>query len=95
MNHDRFCELQLQEGDENKAERTVLDNQELVFESKFECGNLALAAVASPGEYNLCLHRDINCASPSTQWFFFRVRNRFSGKFRFNIVNFVKPYSAY
>lgn len=47
-------------------------------------------------EYNLCLQRDTNSPSGSTQWYYFRVGNRrHVGPVRFNIVNLVKPYSSY
>jgi len=53
---------------------TGLDDKTLVFESRFESGNLALAIKLSDSEYNCILQNDINTRG-HTQWFFFRVEN--------------------
>ncbi|WP_367175755.1 M14-type cytosolic carboxypeptidase, partial [uncultured Agitococcus sp.] len=49
----------------NAADRT------LVFESRFECGNLSLVSKVTDTEYNLLLQNDINTNGYS-QWFFFK-----------------------
>jgi hypothetical protein len=36
------------------------NDKTLVFESRFECGNLAIALKLSDSEYNLVLQNDIN-----------------------------------
>lgn len=36
------------------------DDPTLIFESRFECGNLFLAQKASDQEYNLLMQNDIN-----------------------------------
>lgn len=67
----------------------------LVFESRFESGNLELVARVSDTEYNLLLQNDIN-SKGHTQWFFFKVVNMRTGvRYKFNIVNFVKPDSLF
>lgn len=42
----------------------------LLFESKFESGNLYLAQKVSDVEYNLLMQHDIN-TNGHTQWFYF------------------------
>lgn len=45
-------------------------------------------------EYNLVLSYDTE-TSGHTQWFYFSVKNRKVGSFKFNIVNLIKPDSLY
>ncbi len=67
----------------------------LVFDSRFESGNLAIALKVNDGEYNLLLQNDINTQG-HTQWFFFRVGNTHKGdSVRFNILNLCKSDSLY
>ncbi|CAG9316427.1 unnamed protein product [Blepharisma stoltei] len=67
----------------------------LVFESRFECGNLAMAAKIGENEYNLLMSNDIN-SKGHTQWFFFRVENtKANMRVKFNIVNFAKADSLF
>ena len=67
----------------------------LVFESRFESGNLAAATKSSDTEYNLILQNDTN-SKGHTQWFYFRVSNTTSGlRVTFNILNFGKPDSLF
>lgn len=62
----------------------------LVFESRYESGNLCLAVKISDFEYNLFMQNDINTQG-HTQWFFFRMNNtRAKMTVRFNIMNYVK-----
>ena len=46
----------------------------LVFESRFESGNLAAALKVDDSDYYLALQNDVNTLG-NTQWFFFRVSN--------------------
>lgn len=67
----------------------------LVFESRFESGNLAMASKLSDNEYNLILQSDIN-SKGHTQWFFFSVENTCKDlTVKFNILNFAKADSLY
>ena len=67
----------------------------LVFESRFETGNLLAAMKVSDNEYDLVLQNDIN-TNGHTQWFFFRVGNtRRNLSVKFNILNLAKPDSLY
>lgn len=67
----------------------------LVFESRFESGNLSLVSKVSDGEYNLLLQNDLNTNSYS-QWFFFKVSNTLkSSVIKFNIMNLYKHNNLY
>lgn len=44
----------------------------LIFESRFESGNLLAAIKISNNEYDLVLQNDVN-TNGHTQWFFFRA----------------------
>eukprot|EP00931_Biecheleriopsis_adriatica_P028171 TRINITY_DN16842_c0_g1_i3.p1 TRINITY_DN16842_c0_g1~~TRINITY_DN16842_c0_g1_i3.p1 ORF type:complete len:957 (+),score=230.46 TRINITY_DN16842_c0_g1_i3:73-2943(+) len=71
------------------------EDRTLVFESRFESGNLRRAVQAYEFEYDLILNPDYNTKS-HTQWYFFRVSNTRKGpQYRFNILNMVKPTSVY
>ncbi|KAJ3112655.1 Cytosolic carboxypeptidase 2, partial [Physocladia obscura] len=75
---------------------------QLVFESRFECGNLAKAIRCGSTCYELYVRNDLN-TSGHTQWFYFRVqgmvaRNESSYEdvvYRFDIVNLGKPKTLY
>ncbi|KAM9190302.1 LOW QUALITY PROTEIN: cytosolic carboxypeptidase 2, partial [Mergus octosetaceus] len=67
----------------------------LLFESRFESGNLQKAVKVGPYEYVLTLRPDLYTAK-HTQWFYFRVQNtRRDAAYRFTIANLVKPKSLY
>ncbi|XP_074904499.1 cytosolic carboxypeptidase 2 isoform X2 [Buteo buteo] len=67
----------------------------LVFESRFESGNLQKAVKVGPYEYVLMLRPDLYTAK-HTQWFYFRVQNTRRGPlYRFTIANMAKPKSLY
>ena len=67
----------------------------LIFESRFESGNLRRAVKIGENEYNLILKYDHNTTA-YTQWYYFRIQNmRKHTKYKFNIVNLVKPESSY
>jgi len=67
----------------------------LIFESRFESGNLRKAVKISDTEYDLYLKNDYG-TNGFTQWYYFRVSNtRKDRVYRFNIVNLMKPDSNY
>ena len=67
----------------------------LLFESRFETGNLDIAVKLSDSEYQLLLQVDIN-TNGHTQWFYFSIGNiRKSNSVKFNIMNFIKPNSLF
>ncbi|XP_071618506.1 cytosolic carboxypeptidase 2, partial [Heliangelus exortis] len=67
----------------------------LLFESRFESGNLQKAVKVGPYEYVLRLRPDLY-TSKHTQWFYFRVQNTRRGpRYRFTIANLAKPRSLH
>ncbi len=67
----------------------------MIFESRFESGNLSMTSKVSDSEYNLLLQNDINTNGYS-QWFFFKVTNTQKDKtVKFNILNLYKHNSLY
>ena len=65
------------------------NDKTLIFESRFESGNLLLAKKISQNEYHLVLQKDTNTVG-YTQWFFFKVSNtRKDNIVHFNIINLV------
>lgn len=67
----------------------------LVFESRFESGNLKRAWLIDENEYDLIMQSDYNSPGYS-QWYYFKVTNTRSDiKYKFNISNFYKPDSLY
>ena len=72
-----------------------IQEDSLVFESRFECGNLAKATRITDTYYELKLRPDL-FTSRHCQWFYFRVQNmRANTEYRFSFVNFLKPDSQY
>ena len=71
------------------------DDNTLMFESRFESGNLRRAIQVYEYEYDLILKPDYNTRG-YTQWYYFSVSNTKAGKnYRFNIINLIKPDSLY
>ena len=67
----------------------------LVFESRFESGNLKRAVKVGEFEYDLTLKNDYG-TSGFTQWYYFKVSNTRRGEtYKFNIVNLMKNESTY
>ncbi|CAD5117165.1 DgyrCDS5968 [Dimorphilus gyrociliatus] len=74
---------------ENENDKTLL------FESRFESGNLAKAVQVGEFEYELWLRNDLY-TNKHTQWYYFRFENtRSDVTYRFTIVNLMKPESLY
>jgi len=70
-----------------------MENNDLVFDSEFEGGNLDLV-VKHKGEYDLYMRTDSNTKGHH-QWFYFSVKNKREGTFKFNILNFTKQDSLH
>lgn len=71
------------------------DDKTLVFESRFESGNLYSVMKVDDNEYHLCLQNDVNTVG-HTQWFFFRVQNTTKDlEVKFNMLNLAKPDSLF
>ena len=74
---------------------TLPADKTLVFESRFESGNLRKVTKVGPFEYELYLKNDYGTQS-FTQWYYFRIQNTRKGEtYRLNIVNLMKPDSTY
>ncbi|XP_055587039.1 uncharacterized protein LOC129739589 isoform X2 [Uranotaenia lowii] len=77
------------------AHPNVFDPDDLVFESRFESGNLGRAIKITPTYYELYLRPDMY-TNRHTQWFYFRVKNtKAKVVYRFSIINLTKPDSLY
>lgn len=76
----------------------VLEDQNdttLLFESRFESGNLRKAILTTENEYDLYLRNDYNSQGYG-QWFYFKVSNtKVNTTYTFNIVNHFKPDSLH
>ncbi|XP_060695145.1 cytosolic carboxypeptidase 2 [Hemiscyllium ocellatum] len=71
------------------------DGEALIFESRFESGNLQKAVRVGAYDYELTLRTDLY-TDKHTQWYYFRVRNTRAGvTYRFTIVNLMKASSLY
>jgi len=71
------------------------DDSTLLFESRFESGNLMRAIKIGEHDYQLWLRFDMY-TSKHTQWYYFMVRNAKPDiQYRFTIMNFIKPGSLY
>lgn len=71
------------------------DDKTLVFESRFESGNLYTVLKVSDNEYHMCLQNDVNTMG-HTQWFFFRVQNTTKDlEVKFNMLNLSKKDSLF
>ncbi|XP_028914984.1 cytosolic carboxypeptidase 2 isoform X2 [Ornithorhynchus anatinus] len=71
------------------------EDNTLLFESRFESGNLQKAVRVDTFEYELTLQPDLYTGK-HTQWFYFRVQNtRRAVTYRFTIVNLTKAKSLY
>ena len=67
----------------------------LIFESRFESGNLRRVLNIGDNQYNLILKYD-HGTTTYTQWFYFKVSNtRKDIRYKFNIINLIKPDSSY
>ena len=67
----------------------------LLFESRFESGNLMRAVRITDTYYELHIRPDLY-TDRHCQWFYFRVQNMRPGvEYRFSLVNFGKPDSQY
>uniref|UniRef100_A0A914XTX5 Cytosolic carboxypeptidase 1 n=1 Tax=Plectus sambesii TaxID=2011161 RepID=A0A914XTX5_9BILA len=68
----------------------------LLFESRFECGNLRRATQVGPAHYELILSPDVNQNRPHFQWFYFEVSNNEANlPYTFEIINCLKTHSMF
>ncbi|XP_074098473.1 cytosolic carboxypeptidase 1 isoform X4 [Cotesia typhae] len=87
--------LVLSNSDESRIGNRCVDTKSLLFESRFESGNLRKAIQIGPREYDLILTPDVNSGSRH-QWFYFEVSNMETNiPYTFNIVNCEKANSQF
>ncbi len=67
---------------------------DLIFDSFFESGNLDMAVKVGECEYDLYMKVDSNTRGHN-QWFYFKVGNKLAHTAKFNIMNFTKSESLY
>ena len=79
-----------------RNERTPINisEEDFIFDSRFESGNLDLVVKKSQFEYDLYMRSDSN-ANRNSQWFYFSVFNKIKGKVQFNIQNFSNQFSLF
>ena len=64
----------------------------IIFDSKFESGNLRMAIKLNsdiPNEYDLIMRKDYNC-DKNYSWFYFSIKSDKETDIKFNIINFTK-----
>ena len=72
-----------------------MNNDNLTFDSCFECGNLDLGIKCKENEYDLFMRVDTNTRGHH-QWFYFSCKNQnYQGRVKFNILNFTKRDALY
>lgn len=66
----------------------IIDDNDntLIFESRFESGNLLAACRLKENDYQLLLQCDTNTVG-YTKWFYFQVTNTRKGKVKLSIIN--------
>ncbi|XP_065207414.1 cytosolic carboxypeptidase 1-like isoform X3 [Planococcus citri] len=81
--------------DETRIGVKEFSSSTLMFESRFESGNLRKAIQTGPREYDLILTPDVN-SSHHCQWFYFEISNMDNmAPYTFNIVNCEKTNSQF
>ncbi|VDK75035.1 unnamed protein product [Litomosoides sigmodontis] len=82
--------------DENRIGKMNRKNNHLLFESRFEGGNLRRAIQVNNWHYQLILSPDVNQLRPHFQWFFFEVSNNEADvDYMFEIINCFKKTSMF
>ena len=82
---------------ERDPDSNIYETNLLLFESRFESGNLGKAYQTAEFAYDLELRSDFGSLDPKlTQWFYFRLQNTKANKeYTINITNHYKPDSSY
>jgi len=89
--------MKIQKSKTPKPYYSLVDDKDntLIFESRFESGNLLASYKINENIYQLILQNDTNTHGYS-QWFFFRVSNTKKGAIvNLNIINLMKSYSLF
>ena len=75
--------------------KTTDEDDVIIFESRFESGNLKKVIQVDRNEYELILKPDYGTKN-YTQWFYFKMSNtRRYREYTFHLINFVKPDSQF
>ena len=77
---------------EKYNEIDIEDNNDIVFDSLFESGNLRMAINIENKylyEYDLLMRKDYN-NEKNYSWFYFSIKCKKEGNYKFNILNFIK-----
>ena len=69
-------------------------DETLLFESRFESGNLQEAMKINEHEYDLQIRKDLNTRGHN-HWYYFQVKNTRAQEYTFNIINMQKQNSLY
>ena len=80
------------ENNENIENKFNINNNDIIFDSKFESGNLRMAIKLYSdieNEYDLIMRKDYNSEKNYT-WFYFSIKSQKEATIKFNILNFVK-----
>ncbi|XP_026474608.1 cytosolic carboxypeptidase 1-like [Ctenocephalides felis] len=90
-----MTEKTLSNDDEVRLGRAITRGASLIFESRFESGNLRKVVQVGQFEYDLILNPDVN-SDKRHMWFYFEVSNMMSdASYTFNICNCEKPNSQF
>ena len=85
------------ENNENIENRNNMNNNDIIFDSKFESGNLRMAIKLFSdieNEYDLIMRKDYN-SEKNYSWFYFSIKSPKETTVKFNILNFVKKKIQY
>ena len=77
---------------EKYNENEIGNNNDIVFDSLFESGNLRLAINIENkyvNEYDILMRKDYN-NEKNYSWFYFSIKCKKEGNYKFNILNFIK-----
>jgi hypothetical protein len=80
--------------EDHKRACGMVQQDDLIFDSNFESGNLDLVVKLQENEYDLYMRTDSNTRGHN-QWYNFTVRNKIRKSVKFNILNFTKKKSLY
>ena len=78
----------------NLTRKGLKHQEEIIFESNFESGNLEYVTSNAEREYNLYMRADTNTRRHH-QWFYFKIKNKQVKKVTLFLKNFIKSSMLY